>query len=67
MTIDNKDRLIFALDVPEVDRAKLLVNELGDSSIVRQFWESYGTQITNSPDPVSFFSIFNDAILYRNC
>ena len=31
MTIDNKDRLIFALDVPEVDRAKQLVNELGAS------------------------------------
>ena len=31
MTIDNKDRLIFALDVPEVDRAKQLVNELGDT------------------------------------
>lgn len=31
MTVDNKDRLIFALDVPEVDRAKQLVNELGDT------------------------------------
>ena len=31
MTIDNKDRLIFALDVPEVDRAKQLVNGLGDT------------------------------------
>ena len=31
MTIDNKGRLIFALDVPEVDRAKQLVNELGDT------------------------------------
>ena len=31
MTIDNKDRLIFALDVPEADRAKQLVNELGDT------------------------------------
>ena len=31
MTINNKDRLIFALDVPEVDRAKQLVNELGDT------------------------------------
>ena len=29
MAVDNKDRLIFALDVPEVDRAKQLVNELG--------------------------------------
>ena len=31
MVIDNKDRLIFALDVPEVDQAKQLVTELGDS------------------------------------
>jgi len=31
MTIDNKDRLIFALDVSEVGRAKQLVNELGDT------------------------------------
>jgi len=31
VSIDNKDRLIFALDVPEVDRAKELVSELGDS------------------------------------
>jgi len=31
MGIDNKDRLIFALDVPEVDRAKELVTELGES------------------------------------
>ena len=31
MSIDNKDRLIFALDVPEADRAKELVLELGDS------------------------------------
>jgi len=31
MSIDNNDRLIFALDVPEVDRAKELVLELGDS------------------------------------
>ena len=29
MAIDNKDRLIFALDVQEVDQAKQLVNELG--------------------------------------
>jgi orotidine-5'-phosphate decarboxylase len=31
MSIDNKDRLIFALDVPEAGRAKELVLELGDS------------------------------------
>ena len=31
MSIDNNDRLIFALDVPEVGRAKELVLELGDS------------------------------------
>jgi len=31
MSIDNKDRLIVALDVPEADRAKELVSELGDS------------------------------------
>ena len=31
MDIHNKDRLIFALDVPEVDRAKKLVIELGES------------------------------------
>ena len=31
MVIDNKDRLIFALDVPEVDQAKQLITELGDS------------------------------------
>ena len=31
MGVDNKDRLIFALDVPEVDRAKELVTELGES------------------------------------
>ena len=31
MSINNKDRLIFALDVPEVSRAKELVLELGDS------------------------------------
>ena len=30
MSINNKDRLIVALDVPEADRAKQLVNELGD-------------------------------------
>jgi orotidine-5'-phosphate decarboxylase len=30
MSIDNKGRLIVALDVPEADRAKQLVNELGD-------------------------------------
>ena len=30
MSIDNKDRLIVALDVPEADRAKQLVNELGN-------------------------------------
>ena len=29
MAINNIDRLIFALDVPEVDQAKQLVNELG--------------------------------------
>ena len=29
MVVDNKDRLIFALDVPEVDQAKQLVSELG--------------------------------------
>ena len=29
MAIDHKDRLIFALDVPEVDQAKQLVSELG--------------------------------------
>ncbi len=31
MAIDHKDRLIFALDVPEADQAKQLVNELGAS------------------------------------
>ena len=31
MSINNNDRLIFALDVPEVSRAKELVVELGDS------------------------------------
>ena len=31
MSIDNNDRLIFALDVPEASRAKELVLELGDS------------------------------------
>ncbi len=31
MSINNQDRLIFALDVPEVSRAKELVLELGDS------------------------------------
>jgi len=31
MSINNNDRLIFALDVPEVNRAKELVLELGDS------------------------------------
>ncbi len=29
--IDPRDRLIFALDVPDVDTAKALVEELGDS------------------------------------
>ena len=29
MVVDHKDRLIFALDVPEVDEAKQLVSELG--------------------------------------
>ena len=29
--INVKDRLIFALDVPEIDQAKNLVAELGDS------------------------------------
>jgi len=31
MNIDNRDRLIFALDVPEVEQAKELVGELSDS------------------------------------
>ena len=31
MAVDYKDRLIFALDVPEADQAKQLVNELGAS------------------------------------
>ena len=31
MSINNKDRLIVALDVPEADQAKELVSELGDS------------------------------------
>jgi len=31
MAVDHKDRLIFALDVPEADQAKQLVNELGVS------------------------------------
>ena len=31
MTINNRDRLIFALDVPEVEQAKGLVEELSDS------------------------------------
>lgn len=31
MTINNRDRLIFALDVPEVEQAKELVGELNDS------------------------------------
>jgi len=31
MTISTKDRLIFALDVAEVDQAKTLVNELADA------------------------------------
>jgi len=31
MSIDTKDRLIFALDVAEVDQAKALVSELADS------------------------------------
>ena len=31
MAINNNDRLIFALDVPEANRAKELVLELGDS------------------------------------
>jgi len=31
--IELKDRLIFALDVPEVDQAKDLVNQLDDSGL----------------------------------
>ncbi|GIT37930.1 MAG: hypothetical protein Ct9H300mP6_17980 [Gammaproteobacteria bacterium] len=31
MSINNNDRLIFALDVPEASRAKELAPELGDS------------------------------------
>ena len=31
MAVDHKDRLIFALDVPEANQAKQLVNELGAS------------------------------------
>ena len=31
MSINTKDRLIFALDVAEVDQAKALVNELSDA------------------------------------
>lgn len=31
MAVDHKDRLIFALDVPEADQAKQLVNDLGAS------------------------------------
>ncbi len=42
---------------------KYLVETLEDSSVIRQIWESYGSQISNSNEPVSFFSIFNDIIL----
>jgi len=30
-SIHNKDRLIFAMDVPDCDRARALVDELGDA------------------------------------
>jgi hypothetical protein len=42
---------------------KFLVESLGDSSIVRYFWEDYGTEYA-SGDPVSLFPIYNNAIEY---
>ena len=42
---------------------KFLVESLGDSSIVRYFWEDYGTEYA-SGNPVSLFPIYNDAIEY---
>ena len=41
---------------------KYLVETLQDSTIIKQIWESYGTQISDTNDPVSFFSIFNEVI-----
>lgn len=42
---------------------KFLVESLGDSSIVRYFWEDYGTEYATG-NPVSLFPIYNDAIEY---
>jgi len=42
---------------------KFLVESLEDSSIVRYFWEDYGTEYA-SGNPVSLFPIYNDAIEY---
>ena len=42
---------------------KFLVESLEDSSIVRYFWENYGTEYA-SGNPVSLFPIYNDAIEY---
>jgi hypothetical protein len=42
---------------------KFLVESLGDSSIVRYFWEDYGAEYA-SGDPVSLFPIYNNAIEY---
>ena len=39
-----------------------MVETLQDSTIIKQIWESYGAQISETNDPVSFFSIFNEII-----
>ena len=42
---------------------KFLVDYFDDQVLIRHFWESYGTQITNGEDPITFFDIFNDEII----
>ena len=41
---------------------KFLVNYLNDDTLIRNIWETYGTQITNGEDPITFFQIFNNQI-----
>ena len=43
-----------------------LSDYLDDESIMRRVWESYGNRITNNDDPITFFDIFNDEIIFSS-
>ena len=45
---------------------KFLVDYLNDDLIIRRVWESYGNRITNQEDPITFFDIFNDEIMFSS-